>query len=193
MASLDADSLFSNVPLFRTIDIILNFVYRHPVLPPPKLPENILKDTLLACISEAPFRCPSDNLFVQKDGVAMGSPLEVLFAQAFMAHVEKEAIKILHTKPILYRRYVDDIYVCVDDLQLFEELRSNLQVISGLRFTVELNKNNRLPSLDVMVDGASDAFITSIYRTPTNAGNPQRFKTSTTQRTKTHALDDQLG
>ncbi|XP_076049359.1 uncharacterized protein LOC143030040 [Oratosquilla oratoria] len=111
MASLDADSLFSNVPLFRTIDI-LKFVYRHSVLPLPKLPENILKDMLLACTSEAPFRCPSGNLFVQKDGVAMGSPLGVLFAQAFMAHVEEEAIKYLHTRPILYRRYVDDIFVC---------------------------------------------------------------------------------
>ncbi|XP_076044812.1 uncharacterized protein LOC143027411 [Oratosquilla oratoria] len=100
----------------------------------------------------------------------MGLPLGVLFAQAFMAHVEEEAIKkSLLTKPVLDRRYVDDIFVCVDDLQLLEELRSNLQVISGLKFTVELNENNRLPFLDVMVYGSSDAFITSIYRKPTNA------------------------
>ncbi|XP_076056328.1 uncharacterized protein LOC143034277 [Oratosquilla oratoria] len=38
------------------------------------------------------------------------------------------------------------------------------------KFTVELNKNNRLLFPDVMVYGSSDVFITSIYHKPTNAG-----------------------
>ncbi|XP_076068419.1 uncharacterized protein LOC143040862 [Oratosquilla oratoria] len=100
----------------------------------------------------------------------MGSPLGVLFAQAFMAHVEEEVISNLPIKPTLYRRYIDDIFVCVNDLRLLEELRSNLQDVSGLKFSVELNNNNKLPFLDVMVDASSDDFITTVYRKPTNAG-----------------------
>ncbi|XP_076037765.1 uncharacterized protein LOC143023137 [Oratosquilla oratoria] len=106
LASLDAESLFSHVPLIRTVDIILNYTYRHPVLPPPKLSEPILKDMLMACTSEASFKCPLGNLYVQTDGVAMGSPLGVLFAQAFMAHVEEEVISNLPIKPSLYRRFI---------------------------------------------------------------------------------------
>ncbi|XP_076061513.1 general transcription factor II-I repeat domain-containing protein 2-like [Oratosquilla oratoria] len=62
------------------------------------------------------------------------------------------------------------MFLCVNDLRLLEELRSNLQEVSGLNFSVELNDNNKLPFLDVMVDASSDNFITSVYRKPTNAG-----------------------
>ncbi|XP_076039484.1 uncharacterized protein LOC143024558 [Oratosquilla oratoria] len=68
LASLDAESLFSHVPLIRTVDIILNYTYRHPVLPPPKLSEPILKDMLLACTSEAPFKCPLDYHTIMQAG-----------------------------------------------------------------------------------------------------------------------------
>ena len=171
MASLDAESLFTNVPVVRTVDIILGFVYHHSELPPPKMPKGIMKELLLACTTEAPFRCPEGKLYVQKDGIAMGSPLGVLFAQAFMAYVENEALNNQSVKPLLYCRYIDDIFVCVDNLHLLEELRYSLQSISGLNFSVELNSNNTLPFLDVLVEAAHDDFVTSVYRKPTNVGN----------------------
>ena len=53
MASLDVESLFTNVPVSETVDIILDCVYNHPTLPPLKLTSNLLKSMLLACTSEA--------------------------------------------------------------------------------------------------------------------------------------------
>ncbi|XP_076037288.1 uncharacterized protein LOC143022802 [Oratosquilla oratoria] len=111
MASLDAHSLFTNIPVLRTTEIILDYVYHHPTLPPPKMPLTNMKEMLLACTTEAPFKCPQVKLFVQIDGVAVGSPLGVLYAQAFMSHIETEALHSLTTKPHLYLRYVDDIFV----------------------------------------------------------------------------------
>ena len=35
LASLDVESLFTNVPVLKTIDIICDCVYKHPVIPPP--------------------------------------------------------------------------------------------------------------------------------------------------------------
>ncbi|XP_076031972.1 uncharacterized protein LOC143019880 [Oratosquilla oratoria] len=160
LASLNAESLFSHVPLIRIIDIILNFTYCNPVL----------KDMLLACTSGAPFKCPLDNLYIQTDGVAMGSPLGVLFAQAIMVHVEEEVISNLPIKPTLYRSYIDYIFGCVNDLCLLEKDRSNLQEVSGLKISVELNNNNKLPFLDVLVDTSSNDFITSVYHKPTITG-----------------------
>jgi hypothetical protein len=41
--SLDVESLFTNVPVHRTINIILEKVYHHPTIPPPTIPQNIMR------------------------------------------------------------------------------------------------------------------------------------------------------
>ena len=80
MASLDVESLFTNVPIDTTIEIIIQHVYNHTSIPPPKISEVILRNLLLLCTKEAPFRSPEGKLYCQKEGVAMGSPLGPTFA-----------------------------------------------------------------------------------------------------------------
>ena len=168
IASLDAESLFTNVPVRRTIDIISKYVYQHPDLAPPTIPRNTLEEMLSICTTEVPFMCPEGKLYVQHDGVAMGSPLGVLFAQAFMAAVEEEAFLASEVVPKVYCRYIDDIFVCVHSREKLEKLRLRLQEISGLKFKVEMNEGGKLPFLDVLVDSTSDDYATSVYRKPTN-------------------------
>ena len=45
LASLDVENLLTNVPVEQTIDIILDCVYKHEHLSPPKLNKTILKKT----------------------------------------------------------------------------------------------------------------------------------------------------
>ena len=73
MASLDVESLFTNVPIFDTIDIISNYVYRNPDKQPPQIPEAILRSMLQLCTAKSPFVSPSGQYYQQVDGVAMGS------------------------------------------------------------------------------------------------------------------------
>ena len=56
MASIDVESLFTNVPVGETIDIICDNVYRNQELPPLSIPENILRDLLKLCTTECPFQ-----------------------------------------------------------------------------------------------------------------------------------------
>ena len=42
---------------------------------------------------EAPFLSPDNKLYKQIDGVAMGSPLGVLFANLYMGHLEETLFK----------------------------------------------------------------------------------------------------
>ncbi|XP_076057277.1 uncharacterized protein LOC143034816 [Oratosquilla oratoria] len=53
---------------------------------------------------KVPFRCPEGNLYVQQDGVAMGSPLGVLFAEAFMSALERSVFQDGELKPSIYCR-----------------------------------------------------------------------------------------
>ena len=53
------------------------------------------------------------KLMEQVDGVAMGSPLGLTMANAFLVHFEKNWLQNSPSdlKPYYYRQYVDDIFV----------------------------------------------------------------------------------
>ena len=48
MASLDVESLFTNIPLAETIGIIIECCYNHPHNRQPKFPKNLLREKGLA-------------------------------------------------------------------------------------------------------------------------------------------------
>ena len=116
----------------------------------------------------------------------MGSPLGVLLANFFMGSIEEEVFSRIQ-KPIIYCRYIDDIFIMCNNMAEAEHLRITLQDVSGLRFTIESSENGQLPFLDVLVTLGEDKFITKVYTKPTNNGQclngksecPQRYKDST--------------
>ena len=110
IASLDVESLFTNVPIDETIEIILHHVYNHPTVSPPKIPPNLLKKFLAICTKEAPFTAPDGKMYLQVEGVAMGSPLGPTFANFYMGNLESEVFKDEQNKPSIYVRYVDDCF-----------------------------------------------------------------------------------
>lgn len=186
LASLDVTSLFTNVPVERTIKILADYVYRHDALPGLDIPEHILCAMLRLCTTKSPFRCPKGNMYYQTDGVAMGSPLGVLFAQAFMAAVEDEVLGHAPEKPPIYCRYIDDVLIEVRDQDALQQLKSRLETVSGLSFTVEESVEEKINFLDISIDTADGPFVTSVHRKPTDAGRclnyqsqcPQRYKSS---------------
>ena len=66
-------SLFTNVPLEFTIDVILRKVYDEKLVDV-KIPRKEMKELLLLCTKSVHFTFNGD-IYQQLDGVAMGSPL----------------------------------------------------------------------------------------------------------------------
>ena len=170
LASLDVESLFTNVPINTTIDIILEYAYNHSTLPPPKMPQEILKQMLELCTREAPFNSPDGGIYLQTEGVAMGSPLGPTFANFYMGHIETKIFENTYQKPSIYARYVDDIFIQVDNEEEVKALKDLFQHNSVLNFTYELSVNNKIPFLDVLVKTDSNGFHTTVYHKPTNHG-----------------------
>ena len=158
------------LPVEQTIDVILGYVYENRNMAPLDIPRDALKALLFACTKEVPFRCPEGKLYYQVDGVAMGSPLGVLFANAYMCHVEEKVLADNAIKPHMYYRYVDDIFVDVASVDDLEKLKRSLTNESCLNFTAELNVGNKLPFLDLMIDSNHEQFDTDVYVKPTNLG-----------------------
>ena len=182
IASLDVESLFTNVPVEETIEMIIQEVYHGEEIPL-DIPEDILRQLLKLCTKEAIFRAPDGRLYQQIDGVAMGSPLGVLFANFYMGMVERKVLENSNLCPHIYGRYIDDIFVNVKDERELSKLRDAFQRNSCLRFTTEINDNGSLPFLDVMVTAAQEKFKTTVFTKKTNTGmclnaiseTPQRY------------------
>ena len=52
-----------------------------------------------------------DKNFLQTHGIAMGTKMAVAFAVIFMAHIEKQLLAASPQKPILWKRFIDDMYI----------------------------------------------------------------------------------
>ena len=88
MASFDVQSLFTNIPLNETIDIITNGLFNDS----PKFMDftpNQFKELLEIAVKESPFIF-NNKVYMQTDGVAMGSCLGPTFANVFLCFHEKK-------------------------------------------------------------------------------------------------------
>ena len=182
LSSLDVESLFTNVPVKETIKIILENVYNHPNLSPPKVSKSNLEKMLLICTTKTPFKTPNDQMYVQIDGVSMGSCLGPTFANFYMCNLENKILPTLSKTPYIYARYVDDIFLEINNVNSLITMKDAMEQNSVLKFTYELNIERKIPFLDIQVHDKNNSFVTSVYRKDTNSGTCMNAEGDTPER-----------
>ena len=192
LASLDVESLFTNVPIDRTIEIIIEHCYNDPNILPPDIPKKILKELLEICTKEAPFKSPNGKLYRQVDGVAMGSPLGPTFANYYMAHTENLILNDLTEKPNIYARYMDDIFIEIKTENDLIKLKELFEKNSVLKFTYEKSIENKLPFLDVMLHKINGRIETNIFRKTTDTGKCLNYKSECHEKYKISVITNYL-
>ena len=106
--SFDVTSLFTNVPLDETIKIILRRIHIYiDKKINTNIPKTEVKELLQLCTKNVYFTF-NGEIYIQIDGVAMGSPLGPVLANIFMVELEKIIIPKLEKEVKLWRRFVDD-------------------------------------------------------------------------------------
>ena len=93
MVSFNVVSLFTNVPLDETIDIIIKRIYDKKEINT-DIPKKEMRELLYLCTKNAHFTL-NNKTYLQVDGVAMGSPLGLVLANIFMAELERNIIPTL--------------------------------------------------------------------------------------------------
>ena len=106
MIFFDTSFLLSMVPLDYTIDITLKRIYGDHEIKT-KIIRKGMNNLLSLCIKNAPLTF-QNNIYQQKDSVAMGSPLVPVLAGIFMVHLKRTLMPELEEfmKPL--KRHVDD-------------------------------------------------------------------------------------
>ena len=114
MASLDVESLFANIPLEETIKNCVKGLFSNNFYSG-KLNRKDLHDLLNLATTKS-SSIFDNKLYKQIDGVSVDSPLGPTLANVFLCHYEKIWLNECPSlfKPIVYRRYVDDFFFCLN-------------------------------------------------------------------------------
>ena len=133
MGSLDVDSLFTNFPFEETINICTESIYDQNDSTE-VLNKSGLKELLSLATRESYFIF-NEILEKKIDGVAMGSPLELTFANALLYFYEKKWLEQFPDKfkLVYYRRYVDDIFVLLKSRDHLIKFRGYLSKCHPIR------------------------------------------------------------
>ena len=172
MASLDVESLFTNIPLDETINNIIEDLFSFSEIVHNLNREELKK--LLSFAAHESFFLFDGEYYTQIDGVAMGSPLGPTLANAFLCHYEKQWLSQCPKEflPTVYKRYVDDIFVTFEtqvQLKNFVDYMNSRH--PNIKFTFELEQNDTFSFLDIKISrDQSNSFSTSVFRKPTFSG-----------------------
>ena len=157
--SFDTASLFTNVPLKRTIEI-LKHVFEDKLINT-TLTKRTLKKLLLDYTTRTAFLF--DNIFYeQTDGVSMGSSLAPVLTNIIITEFEKAIVDDLIKTGIIafYRCYVDNTLVLIKPKDNPFNLNKNL------KFMVDNFENGKIHFLDIEISGSG----VDIFRKSTHTG-----------------------
>ena len=130
LVSYDVSSLFTNVPVDETIKILAEKAFKDDWFNK-EFDLNITKTDLIELLEVATKKQLfqfEGNLYELVDGVAMGSPLGPLMANAFMCNIEEQLIN-QNKMPAFYKRCVDDTLSKMPDVSSASEFLSMLNKI----------------------------------------------------------------
>ena len=152
--SLDISSLFTNVPLDETIEYLCEYIEKNDKQI--GLPISDLKQLLYFCTKNVQFLF-NNQIYRQRDGVAMGSPLGPLLADVFLGKIESTKLNGFIDKCTIYKRYVDDIFCVIEEQVNPDEILNFVNSVhSNLQFTCETENKREISFLDVKITRLSN-------------------------------------
>ena len=164
--SFDVESLFTNVPLNRTLNIICRRVFDEKRIET-TLEKRTLRKLIKDTCTKTAFSC-NNVLYEQCDGVSMGSSLGPVLANLIMTELEEKVVRPLVAKGTLkfYGRYVDDTLLVIKPKDVKNVHKAFEKFDKNLKFTVDEFVNETPHFLDI--DMLDDEF--QVYRKATNTG-----------------------
>ena len=140
LVSMDVTSLYTNIPQeegIQTIRKAYDAFYKNK----PPIPTNLLERALRLILTENSFQFKGKD-YLQIHGTAMGTKMAVAFPNIFMAKIETEILSQSATKPLVWKRFIDDV------ISIWNTTREEITQFIGqanshhptIRFTAEISE-----------------------------------------------------
>ncbi len=157
--------------------------------PPPQKDKSLKKRTLLApndivelldFILTTTYFVFRGQVYQQKFGTAMGSPVSPIVANLFMEDLEQRAIETApdDLRPKLWKRYVDDTLEVIQrgKIAAWSEHLNHMDSTGSIKFTHEEETNGSIPFLDTHIHRRQDGSVkVKVYRKKTHTNQYLAF------------------
>ena len=112
--------------------------------------------------------------FLQIGGTAMGTKVAPAYANTFMGWYEEEHVYTYHKQPLLWKRFIDDIFVIWQ--YDHEELQDFIQYLNSrmpsIKFEADISEHNvHFLDVDVFLNSSKNKIETTLYTKPTDSHN----------------------
>ncbi|TWW67534.1 hypothetical protein D4764_02G0005750 [Takifugu flavidus] len=104
--TLDIDSLYTNIDTTLGLQALHRIFNQHP---DPTRPDKELLQLIELCLKNNDFLF-NQQYYLQTHGTAMGQRFAPSYANLYMSEWEREALSKCPLRPILYLRYLDDVF-----------------------------------------------------------------------------------
>ena len=104
LVTADVKNLYTTIPQEEGIEALLEGCREFLPLPP-----HLTRTALNLALRHNAF-CFNGQIYSQKTGVAMGSPISPTLAITFMHRLESRFLAVCDPAPLFYRRYIDDVF-----------------------------------------------------------------------------------
>ena len=168
MVSFDVTSLYMNIPIIDTLNIIKDYVSNDDQFTrKTAVPQDKFLD-LVHLVLTTTWYTFNSQFYQQTDGVAMGGPTSSTTAEIYKQAYERTAITTALHPPRVWERFVDDFYsiLKLTHLENFFHHINNLH--QNIKFTMEEESNGELAFLDTFLKRNNGEISVLVYRKPTH-------------------------
>nr|CAI5842688.1 unnamed protein product [Callosobruchus analis] len=174
IVSFDVVSLFTNLPL----DVIVTSLHKHwtEISQHTSLDfESFLK--ILKFIFDSNYFVFNDCFYKQIFGTPMGSKISPILVNFVLDDLVRDCLSSIPFNIPFVKRYVDDLLLALPKDQIQHVLTTFNGFNPNLQFTVEEERNNSIPFLDMVVmrDPSTNALCTKWYRKSMSSGRYINF------------------
>ncbi|XP_036320350.1 uncharacterized protein LOC118734769 [Rhagoletis pomonella] len=189
LVSFDVLSLFTNIPTTLASRIIMN--KWDLIQQKTSIPKKKFHKIIDFCLKDNNYFMFSNKLYAQTFGMPMGNPISPTIADIIMDNLLDNTITELKEKFNIdikfVTKYVDDIFAIIkrNDANIILDTLNKYH--NKLKFTMEIEKDSKIPFLDVCIYREKQNLLLDWYSKPTSSGRlinyfssqPRKYKINT--------------
>lgn len=188
LVSLDVISLFTNIPIDLTNNIIKD--RWHLIEINTTITLDMFLELFTFCIENNYFNF-NGEFFKQIYGLGMGNCMSPICSDLVMSQLQEVCLNKLSFQVPIFKRYVDDIFLVIPKDTETELLKVFNSFHEKLKFTIEIENNNKIAFLDTEIIRTSEnKLLIDWYHKPTFSERFLNFNSHHSMKTKLNIINN---